>query len=47
MTAGFPGHRLFEVDDGRQRVVGHDDGVDGVARDVAIRGDHTATGSPP
>ena len=32
----LPGHRLFEIDDGRQRVVRHDDRVGGVARDVAI-----------
>ena len=35
----LPGHRELEIDDGRQRVVGHDDGVGGVASDVAIAGD--------
>ena len=40
----LPGHRLFEVDDGRQRVVGDDDGVSRVARDVAIGGDDDGNG---
>ena len=41
MTVGFPRHRQLEIDDGRQRVVRHDDRICGIARDVPIPGhDH-------
>ena len=39
MTVGLAGHRQLGIDDGRQRIVRHDDRVRGIASDIAIRRD--------